>query len=58
MVMCIVKCVVCAYYYWRAGVSQPSRSAGTIFLYIYLSLVFMQAASSLRPPGVVQYALY
>ena len=23
---------------WRAGASQPSRSAGTIFLYIYLSV--------------------
>ena len=24
--------------YWRAGASQPSRSAGTIFLYIFVCM--------------------
>ena len=32
-----MKCMgVIFYYYWRAGASQPSRTAGTIFLYIYM----------------------
>ena len=36
--MCMCVCVFggLSSFYWRAGASQPSRTTGTIFLYIYI----------------------
>ena len=42
------------YHDWRAGASQPSPSAGTIFLYIYLPVATDRCRSTVYPSGPIR----